>query len=298
MAKKKVITLTEAQLNEVVYNTARRILNEDALGSIGNALKLIGRQAIASSGKSGKIRDFEKKHPLLTKIGKRIGMVPEEDKMDSMVEELKGNIIEYITRNHSDNLLQTFIKFSNLMTQMIGANGIQDSEEFASFEDTTNSKVPAAFYNNCVSAVNSGYSYLKKWMTKIPSDINELQQVPSNSFSVTPQDVAVVANNCKQEWFIALNYGFKVFAETCNECYKDIQRVFGNNTNIDRSKLVALISEFINDLKNVRNLMYRIDAYWFNGQNSGSNASTGASNGASTGSSTGSYTGGYATTTT
>ena len=279
MAKKKVITLTESQLNRIVAESTKQVLAESGwFAPLMGIFKKIGRAGLEASGLSDRLNKWEKRNPNITKaMSEILGLTPEEGKTSDRLAKLTKKIKQYITNNYGERLVQSYIQFANMMTKMVGARNIQDDEDFATYDDNTKYGVSPAFYNNCVNSVNMVYTFLKKWMVRIPDNITEITRINANSTFVTPQEKADVAQNCAKEWAISLNYGFYVFSETCNECYNGIKEEFGNTANIDRKSLVSEISEFMYDLKDIKQAMCRIDTYWFNGAYTSSNGYNGNS---------------------
>lgn len=272
MTKKKVIRLTESQLKDIVAASAARVLEEGAADRIVGLGKSIGRGLFNLSGAGESVGEWEKRHPDATKFFSTVfGLTPEADKARRRINGIQEKMKSYVTKNFGRDIVDAYVRFADTVTKMVGSNSVQDSDVFASLDDDTKYGISPSFYNNCISIVNMGYKFLEKWLTRMPDGLNEVKRIENNSSFVTPQEKREVATTYSYTWNQILNGSFRLFTLVCNECYEGLKNEFGNIGGVDRQKLVSAVSEFINEIKDMRNSMYRIDTYWFNksGSNSG-----------------------------
>lgn len=265
------IEISEVQLCEMVRNVAVAVINEqsrhgalyeteDYLGNIIRGFKSLGRSVIDSSGMGRKIGDWEKKHPNLTKVMSKVfGTTPEADKAKGKTENLKKNIVKYISSEYGQSILESFTNFYNSICSMIGAPSEANGYQF-----NNNSVVPSQFYNQCAYTANQAIGFIEKWLPTHANDFDKIESIPDNGLynGVDNRTRYEVASQCQKQWNTVYN-AFIIFYGVLTHCYEYTKNKFGTTNVMPTKDVMKVVNQIASMATMLRNSVVRINQFWF-----------------------------------
>lgn len=260
---KKVIRLTEKELNDIVYSTTRQMLNEgagaDMVSGIGN---IVGGLMGLIGGK--KLTEFERNHPKLTRILTAMGMTPEANKINDRKNNFKRLIIRMVTEKYGVTLENLCEDFNNELIEMI--NGERGSRKRFTEIDEEGDAIPVSsvFYNECVRIINTSCDFVNEWSYVQNQRLVKSKFLPRNRrYSSSEYEVDKErTRDVFERRARVLDDKFNKFKRCVTDCYNEIKSNFQSSRYLDQDIVYDIVSEYANDFNYIAQMYYKLKYDW------------------------------------
>ena len=260
---KKVIRLTEKELNDIVYNTTRQILNEGAGANILRGIFDIGSGLTGLLG-GKKLADFEERHPKLTKVLKIAGMTPEADKIEKRKNNFRQQMLKIVTDKYSVAIEKACKDFNDELIEMIsGQTGSHN--RFIEIDDQDDAiPVSSEFYNECVEIINTNCDFFNKWSYNQSHKLVKSKYMPrTRKRSVAEREADKRRTRDVFEARVSsLDLKFDTLKRCVANCYNDIKTNCSSSRYLDQSMVYDIVSEYAKDFNYVAQMYYKLKYDW------------------------------------